>query len=1055
MANTDRTYNIKNGLFIDDRVFIGQCQNDPTVGVGETAPIGSFILRKDDIRGITEMYKKIGAGNTEWTPVGSDYRSLLVAEPDNKEIYISISGDDTTADGSINAPYKTIERLIGSLKPLVNNITIRFFPGSYIMTKGLQEVMKSKVFAGKIVFCPVSGQAWGVTLSGTMTANTWFTHTDSAQNFSQNVHRGKFIRDNTSGELFPISSHTNNMYRCGGSITYGMVNIGSYSLVEHNVRLTMPLSEPNNMPHIIFEDMCITTSRFAFTFNNGAMHFTRCYIILNTADEQLIYTNTAKLFFYKCALYAYSTNSQKIIFNGSLEFSAFAVPTSIICDVIGETLLESHDETQLNMPAICPHHHIKTPYIYDIMIRNFSEGIGPNEDWNNFGTLFKIASFINWDNVNWGFHIGDGWQISEDSKRPILDLNISQLTSGLVTDDGSTPRNQVIDIDRNINLSALRIGGLMKPRQQFEKLINAESDDMGLLIPFYVSASNIYSNAEYNTLINIKKKYHDVKTYVILNPNIGPGEAVDSNYTAAVQRLKGAGIYVLGYVKTEYAARNINLVKTDIMRWFEFYPELDGIFFDEMTYNVGTNNVNLNYYREINDYAHTFGAIPTIGNVGGATEEAYFTNNIMDYIVTHEDVIFPTEAVACGDWDGGNADHHYKRRAMLVTNQTVINYDQLKTLMKYYGLIFVTHSNNINPWSGPSIHYESLLRLLSKKIQTLDERIINQRYIVGETFRFGNETYRTTKDHTSYNTFSNDFPEYLEIVNRYKKVITKQVSGENLTIGNNGTNRYIKLAALIYANPKFVKVYANNELIPYETAWVFGAVKSGNVSDLIDNIRIISPQTEVYYRVEYTEYHCDYTPGIRLYNTLNHPVGGYNVKNRRITPRLHNYNGITFFNGVITKVVPIIVTGEYGFSYECTYTDITTGTQQIVIKTFSNAVRLIEYDYNTSLYPWRLEVYHTGGKHGSGNTAWSRGVNSDMVPLMTSETNAFIIPMNHADVNSVKHTMKNADYYFRLRNIELNMVTNFASRSLSVRRYGIWNPLNNQLLGVYGMPRLY
>ena len=46
--------------------------------------------------------------------------------------------------------------------------------------------------------------------------------------------------------------------------------------------------------------------------------------------------------------------------------------------------------------------------------------------------------------------------------------------------------------------------------------------------------------------------YREVPFWVIVNPASGPGEAVDANYTKAIDRLIGAGCVVLGYVPTDY-----------------------------------------------------------------------------------------------------------------------------------------------------------------------------------------------------------------------------------------------------------------------------------------------------------------------------------------------------------------------------------------------------------------------------------------------------------------------------------------------------------------------
>src|SRR3982750_1968779 len=70
----------------------------------------------------------------------------------------------------------------------------------------------------------------------------------------------------------------------------------------------------------------------------------------------------------------------------------------------------------------------------------------------------------------------------------------------------------------------------------------------GLLVPLYVYPARIQTNPAYNRLIDLKRRYETVPMWVIVNPASGPGGAVDSNYTRAIDRLVGAGCVVLGYI---------------------------------------------------------------------------------------------------------------------------------------------------------------------------------------------------------------------------------------------------------------------------------------------------------------------------------------------------------------------------------------------------------------------------------------------------------------------------------------------------------------------------
>jgi len=57
-----------------------------------------------------------------------------------------------------------------------------------------------------------------------------------------------------------------------------------------------------------------------------------------------------------------------------------------------------------------------------------------------------------------------------------------------------------------------------------------------------------------------KRRFSTIPFSVILNPGTGPGQAVDANYTKAIDRLQRAGCVVSVYVSTEYGKRDQKLV---------------------------------------------------------------------------------------------------------------------------------------------------------------------------------------------------------------------------------------------------------------------------------------------------------------------------------------------------------------------------------------------------------------------------------------------------------------------------------------------------------------
>jgi hypothetical protein len=100
----------------------------------------------------------------------------------------------------------------------------------------------------------------------------------------------------------------------------------------------------------------------------------------------------------------------------------------------------------------------------------------------------------------------------------------------------------------------------------------------------------------------------------VANPASGPGTAVVSDWTAAINYVRDKGHKVVGYVHTSYGARAIADVKAEVDAWYDLYGP-DGIFVDEMSNDAATSA----YYRDLYVYVATKqGAHLVVGNPGAA-----------------------------------------------------------------------------------------------------------------------------------------------------------------------------------------------------------------------------------------------------------------------------------------------------------------------------------------------------------------------------------------------------------------------------------------------------
>ena len=81
----------------------------------------------------------------------------------------------------------------------------------------------------------------------------------------------------------------------------------------------------------------------------------------------------------------------------------------------------------------------------------------------------------------------------------------------------------------------------------------------------------------------------------IINPNSGPGTIKDTNYADQVTQTEAKGIIVIGYVSTGYAGttdrtRTLDMVEKDVDTYYSWYPNIDGIFVDEVRTDCSSLN---------------------------------------------------------------------------------------------------------------------------------------------------------------------------------------------------------------------------------------------------------------------------------------------------------------------------------------------------------------------------------------------------------------------------------------------------------------------------------
>lgn len=138
---------------------------------------------------------------------------------------------------------------------------------------------------------------------------------------------------------------------------------------------------------------------------------------------------------------------------------------------------------------------------------------------------------------------------------------------------------------------------------------------------------------------------------LVANVLNGPDTAVDNDWTKVINSAIGSGKTVIGYVRTGYlgiSEQNFTTrlgfqslsawtaqVEQDVDMWYKLYPNITGIFFDEVWNLCGDRNMYSELYRFISDYTkRKYPGAYTVLNPGATVPQCF--EHSADTLVTFE-----------------------------------------------------------------------------------------------------------------------------------------------------------------------------------------------------------------------------------------------------------------------------------------------------------------------------------------------------------------------------------------------------------------------------------
>lgn len=200
-----------------------------------------------------------------------------------------------------------------------------------------------------------------------------------------------------------------------------------------------------------------------------------------------------------------------------------------------------------------------------------------------------------------------------------------------------------------------------------------------------------------------------VPLIAILNPNSGPGNAVDAEYAKAIKAVRTAGGRITGYVSTAYGQRPTADAKADILRYHQWYT-LDGFFLDEMSNDGGVASVA--YYQELHDYILRLKPTYHItGNPGTQTSEIYVTKPTVDTVVTFENGSGYPGYVA-SSWNKKYPAHRFCHLLHSVPSTTTLTNAVQLAQARNAGFLYVTDDVLDNPWDRLPTYWDTELNLI-------------------------------------------------------------------------------------------------------------------------------------------------------------------------------------------------------------------------------------------------------------------------------------------------------------------------------------------------------
>jgi hypothetical protein len=216
------------------------------------------------------------------------------------------------------------------------------------------------------------------------------------------------------------------------------------------------------------------------------------------------------------------------------------------------------------------------------------------------------------------------------------------------------------------------------------------------IVPLYTDPTD----RSWSAIVTAALAHPTVQVVAIVNPADGPGSAKSADYVTGIATLQAANIKVIGYVATGYGSHSIASMQAEIDTWKSFYPQVQGIFFDEQS----NDPADVAHYQTLSQYAKSKGFTYTVGNPGTDVPAAYI--GAVDTMLIYESDGLPSIS-SLQAWSA-----YAPSNFGIIPYKCSMDAAFVKQARQYVRYVYLQSDDLPNPWDSLTTFFGDLLAAL-------------------------------------------------------------------------------------------------------------------------------------------------------------------------------------------------------------------------------------------------------------------------------------------------------------------------------------------------------